>query len=304
MSRKKRYYNGLEISKKTNVVLNIFMFLVAAISLYPLLLMFSVSITDETAISMNGYRLFPSKISFYAYEYIFHSLDAVVRGYGITMFTTVVGALLSVAIMAMYAYPLSRSSFKYKNSFSFFVYFTMLFGGGLVPWYIMYVKMLHLKNTIWVMIIPYLVTAVHILIIRTFYRTSVPEEIIEAAKIDGAGEFYTFCRIVLPLSKPVMGTIMLFSTLKYWNDWYLPMIFITDEKMYTLQYLLYKLEKNIEFLVSSSNVSGDASMSLALVPSESSRMALAILVIGPIIFAYPFFQKYLKDGMTIGAVKG
>ncbi len=304
MAKKKKYYNGLDISKGANWVLNIVLFLLAAACLYPLILVFSVSISDESAISMNGYQLIPQKISFYAYEYIFNSLDAVLRGYGITFLTTIIGSTLSIIIMAMYAYPLSRSSFKYKNGFSFFVYFTMLFSGGLVPWYIMYVRVLHLKNSLWIMIIPYLVTAVHILIIRTFYRTSVPEEIIEAAKIDGAGEFYTFARIVLPLSKPVMGTMLLFSTLKYWNDWYLPMIFITEEKKYTLQYLLFKLEKNIEFLVSSSNISGDASASLALVPSESSRMALAILVIGPIIFAYPFFQKYLKDGMTIGAVKG
>lgn len=304
MSRSKGNIASLKISNTTNIVFNIVLALLAFACLYPLLLVFSVSITDEKSISMFGYHLIPREVSLNAYKFVFKSYASIFRAYGVTLFVTIAGSLLSICIIAMYAYPLSRSSFKHKNVFSFIVYFTMLFNGGLVPWYIVYVKLLHLKNTFGVLIIPALMGAMPVLIMRTFFRTSIPEALLDSAKIDGAGEFYTFLRIVLPLSKPVIATILLFNTLHYWNDWYLPLVFITDEKKFTLQYLLYKVEKNLEFLVNANNISSDAAAMLANVPSETSRMAIAVIAIGPIVFAYPFFQKYFVQGLTIGAVKG
>jgi putative aldouronate transport system permease protein len=215
------------------------------------------------------------------------------------------GTALSLLVIALYAYPISRKDFKYRNQFTFFVFFTMIFGGGLVPWYMVCVQLLHLKNTIWAMIFPALMNGWYVLIMRTFFATSIPDSIIESAKIDGAGEWRTFFQIVLPLSLPGLATVALFNTLAFWNDWYLPLMFITKANLYNLQYTMYKMLANIQFLIqSSSAMSGRASEMLKNLPSETSRMAMCILAVGPIIFAYPFFQKYFVKGLTVGAVKG
>lgn len=294
----------LELSKKSNIIFNIILTILSIMCIYPLVLVFMVSITDEKMISLYGYRIIPKKVSLYAYEYILKDIGVVLRAYGTTALVTIVGSLISIAVISMYAYPLSRKSFKYRNTFSFIVYFTMLFNGGLVPWYMVYARFLNLKNSYWALIIPALVSPMYVLIMRTFFSTSIPDSLIEAAKIDGAGEFYIFCRIVIPLAKPAIATISLFNILNYWNDWYLPLLFITDEKKFTLQYLLYRVEKSIQYLSSSSQNLGNVSEILSKIPSQSSRMAMAIIAIGPIIFAYPFFQKYFVQGLTIGAVKG
>lgn len=293
-----------EISRTGNIVFNIIMIIFAILCIYPLLLVFAVSITDEKAISLYGYHLIPKKVSFYAYKYVLQDYMVIGRAYFTTILVTTVGSFISVIVMSMFAYPLSRKYFKYRNKFSFFVYFTMLFNGGLVPWYMVYARFLHLKNSYWALIIPALVSPMYVLIMRTFFTNTIPDEIVEAAKIDGAGEFYTFVKIIVPLSKPVIATVSLFNILSYWNDWYLPLLFITDEKKYTLQYLLYKVESSIQYLSNSSQNFGNVSEILSKIPSQSARMAMAIVAIGPIIFAYPFFQKYFVEGLTIGSVKG
>jgi putative aldouronate transport system permease protein len=204
----------------------------------------------------------------------------------------------------MYVYPLSRSSFKAKGFFSFLAYFTMIFGGGLVPWIMVYTRLFKISNSIWILIFPYLMNAWFVMIMRTFYKTSVPESIIESARIDGAGEFRTFLVIVLPLSKAGLATIGLFCTLVYWNDWYLPLMFVTERKFFNIQYLMYQTLVSIQYLTSGSAQFSEAAVVLANLPTESARMAIAIISIGPIVLAYPFFRKYFVKGLTIGAVKG
>jgi putative aldouronate transport system permease protein len=228
----------------------------------------------------------------------------VVRAYGVTMFVTVVGSTVSLIITALYAYPISRKDFKYRKAFTFIVFLTMLFNGGLVPWYMVYVNVLHINDTIMALILPYLVTPLYVLIMRTFFMTTIPDGIIEAAKIDGAGELQTFIKIVLPLSKPVLATIGLFNTLTYWNDWYAPLLFINNEKLFSLQYLMYRVDKAIMYLSNNAGSINNATQIMANLPSQTARMAMAVIAIGPIILAYPFFQKYFVEGLTIGSIKG
>lgn len=292
-------------SKSSDLVLN-FMFLIYVFCcIYPLLLIFMVSITDDKTIALNGYSLFPEKISFFAYKYIFSDSSQLVRSYMITITVTVIGTIVSLLITALYAYPLSKRDFKHKNIFAFIVYFTMLFNGGLVPWYMVYSRLLNLKDTIWVLILPMLITPFYLLMMKTFFATTIPESITESAKIDGAGEYTIFFKIVLPLSKPVLATVAMFNTLGYWNDWYNSLIFITDDKMVSLQFLLYKIMNSIQYIAEVSSKQGaSAAGRIADLPTETARMAMCIIAIGPIILAYPFFQKYFVKGLTIGAVKG
>ncbi|MBN2795711.1 MAG: carbohydrate ABC transporter permease [Clostridia bacterium] len=279
------------------------MILLALACIYPLLLVFGISITDEKTVTLEGYRLIPKVISFKAYDYVFTDAVDIFRAYGVTILVTLLGSIMSLIVISLYAYPLSRKDFKYKTFFTFIVFFTMLFNAGLVPWYMVYTNILHIKNTLFAMILPGLMTPLYVLIMRTFYVTTIPESIIEAAKVDGASEFRIFTQIVLPLSKPSLATIGLFNVLFYWNDWYSPLLFITDEKLYNLQYLLYRINQSITYITSQSNSLGNVSEILANIPSQTARMAMAIIAIGPIVLAYPFFQKYFVEGLTVGSIK-
>ena len=270
----------------------------------PLLIVFSASITDEKAVTMYGYSLFPRNLSLEAYKYIFKDIMVILRAYGVTVFVTVVGSALSLVIIALYAYPISRKDFKYRNVFTFIAFLTMLFNGGLVPWYMVYVNVLHIDDTIMALILPYLMTPLYVLIMRTFFITTIPDGIIEAARIDGAGEFQTFVWIVLPLAKPVLATIGLFNLLTYWNDWYAPLLFINNEKLFNLQYLMYRVDKAIIYLSNNAGSINNATQIMANLPTQTARMAMAVIAIGPIILAYPFFQKYFVEGLTIGSIKG
>lgn len=297
------YRNPNQISRVSNALLNLFFILGSFVCIAPIILVILVSVTDEMEILKTGYTFFPKAFSFKAYEYIAASGKAIWRAYGVSLFTTVFGTMLSLLITCMYAYPLARNGFRYKTFFSFIAYFTMIFGGGLIPWYMVYTHIFKIKDSIWIMIFPYLLNAWFALIMRTFYKTTIHESILESAKIDGAGEFRIFFTIVLPLCRAGLATIGLFCTLNYWNDWYLPLIFVNNPKMYNIQYLMYQYLLSIQFLSSSSSFS-QSSLAFKDLPSESARMAVAVLSIGPIIFAYPFFQKYFVKGLTIGAVKG
>lgn len=299
-----KFMDYTKISKSSNVAINIIMIIFSVLCMLPLLLVFAVSITDEKSIALYGYNLIPVKLSFSAYKYVLKDSTIILRAYGVTIFVTVVGSLLSLALISLYAYPISRKDFKYKNFFTFMVFFTMLFNGGLVPWYMIYVNVLHLNDNIFALILPYLMTPLYVLIMRTFFNTTIPDSIIEAARIDGATEMQTFVRIVLPLAKPSLATIGLFNVLTYWNDWYSPLLFINKESLFNLQFLMYRIEQNIIYLSSNAGSMTNASQLMANIPSETSRMAMAIIAIGPIIFAYPFFQKYFVEGLTIGSVKG
>lgn len=301
----KKKYSANSISRPADAALNLAFIIYTLICVVPLLLVVSVSFTDEISIAKYGYNFFPHKFSTAAYSYLFLNAKGIVTAYGVTIFATIVGAALSVTVMALYAYPLSRRDFKYRNIFAFIVFFTMLFNGGLVPWYLVCTRVLHLQNTIWALIVPYLMNGWYVIIMRTFFSTTIPESIIEAAKIDGAGEFRTFVVVVLPLAKPAIATIALFQTLIYWNDWWLPLMLINNDKLVNLQYLMYKITTNIQYLTTvASSAAGQTGNTVANMPSETARMAMCILAIGPIVAAYPFFQKYFVKGLTIGGVKG
>ncbi|WP_454192816.1 carbohydrate ABC transporter permease [Paenibacillus sp. Marseille-Q7038] len=298
--------NPLHVSKRSGVVIHAFFIFYAALCILPLILVLSISLSDETTVIANGYRFIPETFSVSAYEFLFKDMDQIIRSYGVSIFVTVIGTIISVALTACYAYPLSRSDLPYRGFFAFFIFFTMLFNGGLVPWYLVYVNLLDLKNTMWVLIMPMLMSPFFVLVMRTFFSSSIPMSILESARVDGAGEFRTFVRIVLPLSLPVLATVALFSTLNYWNDWYLSMIFISDNKTISLQYLMYRTLLDIQYLTSNSNVASQISSQGGMLdlPNKTLQMAMAVVGIGPIVLAYPFFQRYFIKGLTVGAVKG
>lgn len=294
-------HNLNRISLGSNIILNVIFCLIMLACVVPLLLVISVSFSSESSILKNGYQFWPSKFDLAAYSYIFKYGQTILQAYGVSIFVTVVGSVLSLLCITLYAYPLSRSDFKYKNQFAFFAFFTTIFGGGLVPWVMVYSSLLKIDGTIWILIIPYLLNAWWVIIMRTFMKSAVPEELIEAARIDGAGEFRIFFQVVIPLCKAGLATIMLFCLLRYWNDYYLSLIFVKNPNLYTIQYYMYEMLNNISYMLSNSNIPAEARRNL---PSESARMAIAVVAVGPIIFAYPFFQRYFVKGLTIGAVKG
>lgn len=297
---KNRHFNS--VSFPASVIIHIIFIIATAACIFPLFLVLGISVSDEQSIMESGYKLIPDLVSFEAYKYIFKVKGMVFTAYGLTIFITVSGTFLSTLITAMYAYSISRNEFAYKNFFTYFLFFTMIFNGGMVPWYVVCVKLLHINNNILGLLLPYLINGFYVIIMRTFFKTNIPDSIIESARIDGSGELRTFFKIVLPLSLPGIATVALFTALVYWNDWWLPLMLITNSKLYNLQFLLYKLMTNIETLSRlSTNITG---LQYAKVPSQAARMAMCIVSIGPIMLAYPFCQKYFVKGLTVGAVKG
>ncbi|OBZ07649.1 sugar ABC transporter permease [Bacillus sp. FJAT-27264] len=301
ITRKERDFH--QLSKPWNVLFNLIAGIFAFLCVFPFLFVVIISFTDEGALARDGYRLIPAKWSLGAYRYVFESGDMLLRSYGVTILVTVLGTLVSLLFMSFYAYAISRKSFRYRNFFSFFAFFTMLFNGGLVPTYIVVTQLLHLKDTIWALVLPLAVNAFYIMILRTFYTTSVPDAIIESGKIDGAGEFRIFLTLVLPLSLPGLATIALFSTLGYWNDWFNALLYIDDPNLVPLQSMLMRIETSMQFLLQNSQNSSLSIEALRSMPQDTSRMAMVVLATGPIIFAYPFFQRYFIQGLTVGAVK-
>ena len=291
-------------SKSFNRIATIILAVLVCLTVFPVLLMVVASFTDETALLRNGYSIIPSKLSFSAYYYIVKQGAKILRAYGITILVTVLGTSLSVLITTMLAYPMSRSSFKYRNVLSFFVFFTMLFNGGIVPSYILWTGFFHIKNTIWALILPnYLVSAFNVIMVKNYYMNSVPGALIEAAQIDGASEMKIFWKIMFPLAKPVVATIALFTGLAYWNDWTNGLYYADSEKLYSIQLLLMKIMNNVESLKTNTSLA-NAGAAIADLPSTSVRMAIAVIGILPILFVYPFVQKYLIKGVVVGAVKG
>lgn len=290
--------------QRTNPFIHALFIFCSAAAILPLLLVLSVSFTSEDSIIKYGYSFIPHAFSLHAYQYIINDPHVILRAYGVTLFVTIVGTLLCLIITSTLAYPLSRRSMPYRNFFAMFVVLTILFNGGLVPWYILFKTYLGFNDNIWALIIPgLLLNGFNVLVMRTFFANTIPAELIEAANIDGAGELRIFVQIIIPLSKPVYATIGLFATLAYWNDWWNSMIFQISPDNFSMQYVLQRILLNIQYLAQNTR-STNASTSFAALPAETSRMAMAILATGPIIFAYPFFQNYFVKGLTIGAVKG
>ncbi|GIP29180.1 ABC transporter permease [Paenibacillus sp. J23TS9] len=293
-------------SRLSNTVLNVIASIFSIACVFPFLFVVIISFTNEKALATDGYRIIPKEWSVEAYKYIFKTGDQLLRSFGITVLVTVAGAVLSLILISHFAYAISRSSFKYRNFFSFIAIFTMLFNGGMVPSYIINTRMLHLKDTLWALILPLAVNAFYIMIMRTFYRTTVPDAIIEAGKIDGAGELRVFYSVVLPISLPGLATIGLFSTLGYWNDWFNALLYIDNPNLVPLQALLMRIENSMQFLVTNSAMSssGQGMALLSSLPQDSARMAMVVLATVPIVLAYPFFQRFFISGLTVGAVKG
>lgn len=301
--KKKKYYDANAVSMPANIALNALFIGLTVACFFPLLLVVAVSFTGENEILEYGYNLIPQQFTLDSYVYLFRDAEKIFRGYGVSTVVTVAGTALSLLFSSMFAYPLSRKDLPYRNFMAFFVFFTMLFGGGLVPWYLLYTSV-GLKNTLWALIIPGLISPFNLIIMRIFFTNTIPSALIESAKIDGASELRIYARIILPLSLPVLATIGLFQTLRYWNDWYTSMIFISNNKLVSLQYLMYKVITEVQYLNSGLVDATVANQELERIPTETVRMAMAIVGIGPIILVYPFLQKYFVKGLTIGAVKG
>ncbi|WP_082139361.1 carbohydrate ABC transporter permease [Rossellomorea marisflavi] len=275
----------------------------AFMCIFPFLYVIIISISNEQSLADNGYQLIPEQWSLDAYKYLWDMKAQVLQAYGVTIFVTVVGTFLSVTVISMYAYAISRKQFKFRKQFTFIAFFTMLFSGGMVPFYIVMTQFLDLKNTMWALILPMAVNAFYIIIMRTFFLRSVPEAILESARIDGAGEMRIFLTIVLPLSIPGIATIALFSTLAYWNDWFNALLFIDDPNKIPLQSLLMRIENNMDFIKQNAMLSNQNSAILKSIPQDSARMAMVVIATLPIALSYPFFQKYFIKGLTIGGVK-
>lgn len=286
------------------ILANIFLMLLVIVIILPFLLLFLSSITEEGTLVRDGYTLFPKELSLEAYRYIFVNSNKIFRAYAITIGVTIVGTALHVFLSSMLAYPLSLKKLPGRSFFSFFVFFTMLFNGGLVPTYMMYTGTFHIKNTIFAMIVPgFLMSAVNVLLIRTYFSNNIPEALFEAAEVDGAGHFTVFTRIVLPLGKPILVTVGLFAGLGYWNDWTNGLYYISDPDLWGIQNLLNKMISDIQFL-QSGNSTITTAMSMGPLPSTSVRMAIAFIAMVPILILYPFLQKYFAKGIAMGAVKG
>ena len=289
-----------------HIIAYVFCTVMALLCLIPFVMVVSGSFSSEASISANVFSLFPYEISLEAYKTVFKEPLVIARAYCVTIGLTVVGTALGLVFSVMTAYVLCRQDFAWRNAFSFFFYFTTLFSGGLVPTYILYMNTLNLGNTYTAMLLPLLFSVYNLLIMKS-YITSIPESLVDAAKIDGCSEVRILFKIIMPLVKPALATVGLLIALSYWNSWYHAMLFITDEKMFPLQYFLYDTVNNIEaykrLIASGASVSINISSALSM-PSQTLKMALTVVVTGPIVLAYPFVQKYFVQGITIGAVKG
>lgn len=286
------------------IVIHICLIVLAVCAIAPIWILIAGSITAEKELILDGYSFFPKELSLDAYKYLFFKSTDILRAYGITLFITVVGTAASLIMTPMLAYPLSRKDFAGKNVISFLVFFTMLFNGGLVPSYIMWTQIFHLKNTVWSLIVPsLLMSGFNVILMKNYFAQNIPVEIIEACKIDGAGEFCIFFKMILPLSLPIMATVGLFVGIGYWNDWTNGLYYVSKPELYSLQNLLNRILQDIQFLSSSSEISAAGGGNMEM-PSVSIRMAISVVGILPIIVLYPFFQRYFVKGIAIGAVKG
>ena len=293
------------ISARANILLNIMFLILALICVIPAVLVVSISFSAEQSITDYGYRLIPKIISLDGYGYLLKQGALIIRALGVSLFVTIVGTALGTLLTTLMGYVLSRPDYKLNGFLTMLVFIPMVFNGGLVSTYFIVSQFLHLKNTLWALILPLSVSSFSVVICRTFFKTTIPEELIESAKMDGATQFKIFFQIVLPVSLPVIATIGLFLCFAYWNDWYQSMLYIDNQRLYSLQALLNAIMTNINMLAQNAATMG-ASMAdmVANMPKEAARMAIVVIIVLPIACAYPFFQKYFISGLTVGAVKG
>jgi putative aldouronate transport system permease protein len=283
----------------SSAAINLALGTIAAVCLIPFWVVIAASFSSERALVESGYSLVPRGFNTLAYRYLLVDSAQVLRSYGVSVTVTLVGTALGLFVMALLAYAISRRTFKLRRALAFYVFFTMLFSGGLVPSYILITQYLRLRDTLWVLFVPHLVIPGWVLILRTYFL-DLPEELLEAARIDGCGEWRMFFQIVVPLSTPGLATIGLFAMLMFWNDWFTPLLYIEDQRFYPIQYLLYTIVNNMDFL---DRLSQQAGIRVEP-PRIPARMAMVVLAIGPILLAYPFVQRYFIQGIRVGSLKG
>lgn len=276
--------------------------LICLICVIPIITVVSISFSTDLTIIKDGYGVLPKDFTFDAYKYALKDIAAILRSYGVSIFVTLTGCVFGLVFNAMIAYVLSRKDYKYRKQLTVFLIIPMVLNGGLVPTYIWISKYLHLKNTIWVMILPMLIVPWFIILLRTFF-SQIPSSLMEAATMDGASELTIFVKIVLPLAKPALATVGMFITLNYWNDWFLPLMYIDNSELYNLQYRLYIMMRDVQEMIKNSAASG-MGIGIADLPTESMRMAMCVIAAGPMLMIFPFFQKYFVKGLTVGGVKG
>ena len=300
---KRRRINS--ISVPAEIICHIVLILFCLLCIVPFVFVVIISFTSQESIRAIGYSFIPKTTSLEAYSYVMKLGDQLWRSYFNSFFITIVGTILTMLVTILYSYGLYRKDFKFRKFFTFWAFFTMLFGGGLAPTYVVCKTVLGLSDSYWAVIIPMLLNPFNIIVMRTFFQSSIPEELIDAAAIDGAGEYTTLFKIIIPISKPGIATVGLLSALAYWNEWFIPMLYIREAKFFPLQYLLMQMQTKVDFLVKNSSMIGaEASNIVSDLPSDSLRMALVVLIVVPIACAYPFFQRYIVSGLTIGSVKG
>lgn len=301
--RKEKVMN--RVSAKWNVIFSILLIFCAMMVILPMALMVVVSFSSSESIKKAGYTFWPQEWSLEGYRYLLEMGDQILRSYRITIIYSVVGTVLGLLIMMMFAYVISQRNFRYSRFLTWMLFFTMLFSGGLVPSYILNVRYYHLKDTIWILILPGLVSAYMVIILRTFIRTAIPDGLFDAAKIDGAGHFTIFFKIVVPLSKAGIATVALFTFIAKWNDWFIGMLYVDNPNLVPLQTLLTKLQSSIDFLKQNTQAASgpDGLRLLKSLPSTNLRMACTVIAVVPVLFAYPFFQRYFVNGMTVGSIK-
>lgn len=302
-SPKKKGRDMLALSPTTNAVLTVLLGIGCILTLIPLYVIVISSLTSEASLVANGYRLWPKEFSTMAYTFLFSQGSIVITAYKNTIISTVAGTVLSVFMVGLYAYPLSRPNFRFKTFFTFFAFFTMLFGGGLVSYYMVTRQILQIQNSLWALFLPSAFSPFWVIVMRTFYQTNVPNEIIESARIDGANEWRTLFEIVVPLAIPGLATVALFSAIGIWNNFFNCLLLVDEAKYYSLQFTIYTTLNNIRFLLENADKM-QGIVNISELPSQTFRMAMAVVTVGPIIFAYPFFQRYFIRGLTLGAVKG
>ena len=303
MSQNIKMKNKKKTERIAQFWIAILFIVVCALIVLPFILLVSVSLSDEKDVVFNGYSIIPRVFSTASYEYVFKNPTAIFNAYKVTIFYSVISMIVNTAVMAMVAYPLSRRELKGRTFISFFLYFTTLFSGGLIPTYILNTQYLHLGDSMWIYILPGMVSVWHVFMIRTFFQ-GLPNEIVESLRIDGASEYRIFWGTIIPLSKPVLATIMLFTFLGKWNDWMTSMLYINDQELISLQYLLQRIMLNVQLLQQSQQSGISDMIDATQLPAETVRMAMAVVVAGPALLVFPFFQKYFTKGLTVGSVKG
>lgn len=297
-------YKLNRITKPVNFIFNFVFILISLISIIPFVFVVMISLTSKEAIDKYGYLLIPKEFSLSAYQFLWNEKEMILNAFGISVFITIAGTLLGLLLTSTMGYVLSRENYKLKGFLTWVIFIPMIFGGGMVSSYVVNANLLNLKDSILVLIVPLAVSSYNVVICKTFFKTGIPDSIVEAAKIDGASHFSIYGRIILPISKPLLATIGLFLSFGYWNDWFQASLYISNSRLVSLQALLNNIQKNVEFLANNPTAGLSLQQYKNMMPTESARMAIAVIIVVPIACAYPYFQKYFVSGLTIGSVKG